>query len=614
MPPSPSDSPRKPFYRGISPGHPLVWLAITLVLLGAGYAWLSAYIGDAANSRDATAVRKLTPENSPRPPAAEAPPVEKEAEMSITRSSDEERVETYLEYEAIEQQILPLLDAADVQFEAGQFVQPPGNNAWESYQAILEIDPSESVALAGLTKIKSQLIANAEDAIDAAEFAEAENWLVQLDQIQPGDPAQVELREEISALIAAEAERRLREQEAEELQRKIDTAISQAEQAESETPVNYNEIKDLYDRVLELEPGNDAALAGLERLADLKLDEVENWLHDGELELAATGLEAARRMQPGNRRISALQLALNASQRQQTEEEARRLAEEEALRQQQEAELERERQVEEQAEREAEAQRLAEQQAADEAEQGRLAEEAEQRAREEAEEQARQAETPSAPAAAGAVIAQGSTRTPPASGTSGTPVGQGVAASARESAPEPTTSGPPVSSAVASNTARDTALREGIRAYYAGDYNRSFELLYPLAEDGVPRAEFRIGIMYQFGRSVARNPDLAEKWFTAALPELLRLSQQGVAWAQADLGTAYEFGIALQQDYERAAYWYRQAADRGYAGAQTNLGVLYAQGDGVPYDRSQAIFWLRKAAEQGDRVARENLRVLGIQE
>jgi len=155
-------------------------------------------------------------------------------------------------------------------------------------------------------------------------------------------------------------------------------------------------------------------------------------------------------------------------------------------------------------------------------------------------------------------------------------------------------------------------LIDGIRAYYDGEYAKSFELLYPLAQEGVTRAQFRIGIMYQFGRSVAKNSDLAEKWFTDALPELLRQSQKGEAWAQTDLGTAYEFGISLQQDFERAAHWYQKAANQGYAGAQTNLGVLYAQGDGVPYNRSKAVEWLRKAGAQGDRVANENLSILGV--
>ena len=129
---------------------------------------------------------------------------------------------------------------------------------------------------------------------------------------------------------------------------------------------------------------------------------------------------------------------------------------------------------------------------------------------------------------------------------------------------------------------------------------------------GNPRAQFRIGVMYRYGRSVAKNPDLSEKWFTEALPDILKLAQQGLPWAQTDLGTAYELGISLNQDFERAAYWYKLAAQQEYAGAQTNLGVLYANGEGVDYSRSEAVFWLKKAAKQGDLVAIENLKIMGV--
>ena len=128
----------------------------------------------------------------------------------------------------------------------------------------------------------------------------------------------------------------------------------------------------------------------------------------------------------------------------------------------------------------------------------------------------------------------------------------------------------------------------------------------------MPRAQFRIGVMYRYGRSVAENPDLSERWFNRALPAILQLAQRGQAWAQTDLGTAYELGISLKQDFQRAAYWYRQAADQGYAGAQTNLGVLYANGEGVSYSRQEAVYWLKQAAEQGDLVAIENLRIMGV--
>ena len=371
---------------------------------------------------------------------------------------------------------------------------------------------------------------------------------------------QADFRKEISDSIAAEAALRLKQQEAEALQKKIETALSQATEEETNLPLNYNKIKDLYNRVLELEPENKAAREGLTRLSDAKLDDVEKLLRDGDLDAAESDLQLARELDPDNRRISSLALALDTSQRQKKLDEERE--------RQQQAQLEEQ-------EKKRKQQELEEQQA----------------------QQTEVVQQPEQPSATDKTSSDGLETL--ASGVVG----------ASNASLEPVDPDPPASQ---KPSASEATLSAGIKAYYNGDYNRSFELLFPLAQEGVPRAQFRIGIMYQFGRSVARNSDLAEKWFTEALPDLLREAQRGIAWAQTDLGTAYEFGISLQQDYERAAFWYQRAANQGYAGAQTNLGVLYAQGDGVPYDRAQAISWFRKAASQGDRVAKENLEILGV--
>ena len=154
-------------------------------------------------------------------------------------------------------------------------------------------------------------------------------------------------------------------------------------------------------------------------------------------------------------------------------------------------------------------------------------------------------------------------------------------------------------------------LEAGILAYYRSDYQRAFELLHPLAEEGVARAQFRLGLMYVLGRGVAENRAEGLKWIKAALSVIVTMAKKGIPWAQTDLGTAYELGLGLEKDMNKAIHWYTEAADRGYAGAQTNLGVLYASGDGVEWNRDLAIQWLQRAARQGDRVAMENLKALG---
>lgn len=92
------------------------------------------------------------------------------------------------------------------------------------------------------------------------------------------------------------------------------------------------------------------------------------------------------------------------------------------------------------------------------------------------------------------------------------------------------------------------------------------------------------------------------------LTKTLGFAQNGNPRAQYNLGLMYEYGNGVRVDYAQAAYWYQKSADQGFAEAQFNLGVMYYHGQGVPYDNAQARYWMRQAAAQGDREARNALQ------
>ena len=136
----------------------------------------------------------------------------------------------------------------------------------------------------------------------------------------------------------------------------------------------------------------------------------------------------------------------------------------------------------------------------------------------------------------------------------------------------------------------------GMTAYKRGDFATAFRELKPLAEDGVPRAQFYLGVMYAKRQGVPQDYTEAVRWYRLA-------ADQGEAFAQADLGVMYAKGQGVPQDYTKAVRWYRLAAAQGIAAAQYNLGVLYAKGQGVPQDYVQAHMWLSLATAQGDKMA-----------
>ena len=155
-------------------------------------------------------------------------------------------------------------------------------------------------------------------------------------------------------------------------------------------------------------------------------------------------------------------------------------------------------------------------------------------------------------------------------------------------------------------------LKQGLEAYYQGEYDTSAALLQPLADKGIARAQFRLAYMHYLGRGFKRDRTIADKMIRAALPAIQRFADDGRAWAQSDLGSLYEDGLVLPKNYTDAVYWYRSAAEQGYPGAQTNLGIMYARGQGVTTNRKTAIEWFQRAANQGDSVAKRNLEAMGV--
>jgi len=112
-------------------------------------------------------------------------------------------------------------------------------------------------------------------------------------------------------------------------------------------------------------------------------------------------------------------------------------------------------------------------------------------------------------------------------------------------------------------------LEDGASAYEQGNYAAALGLWRPLAERGLPEAQFNLGRMYEKGHGVPR-------------------------------------------DRAEAVRWYRAAAARGHVKAQHTLGLLYAAGEGVTRDEIQAYAWWDLAAENGRQEARMMRDVLRL--
>ena len=104
-------------------------------------------------------------------------------------------------------------------------------------------------------------------------------------------------------------------------------------------------------------------------------------------------------------------------------------------------------------------------------------------------------------------------------------------------------------------------LKAGLDAYYDEDFATAVRELRPLAEGGVATAQYRLGLMYDFGQGVTKDPEEAARWHRLA-------AQQGDADAQFALGLMYELGRGVKHSLGDAFAWIRLASYQGHLDAQ----------------------------------------------
>ena len=123
------------------------------------------------------------------------------------------------------------------------------------------------------------------------------------------------------------------------------------------------------------------------------------------------------------------------------------------------------------------------------------------------------------------------------------------------------------------------------------------------ADQGYPKASYRMAMAFDSGEGVTANKNIAMSW-------LRRAAEQGYAEAQ------YEFARrhVLFDDPKFASsdgiQWYEKAACQGHLRAQYGLAICVARGKGVPKDPAGAYYWMSLAAEGGLHKAEHRLEIL----
>jgi TPR repeat protein len=117
-------------------------------------------------------------------------------------------------------------------------------------------------------------------------------------------------------------------------------------------------------------------------------------------------------------------------------------------------------------------------------------------------------------------------------------------------------------------------------------------LLNRAGEKGYVPAMLNLGYLYEDGRFVEKNGEVAFHWFSLA-------ADQGNAEGELQLAGCYHYGLGTKQDYALAAKWCRRSADQTNYVAMKSLGYLLMKGLGGDKDFEAARYWSTRAADEG---------------
>lgn len=141
-------------------------------------------------------------------------------------------------------------------------------------------------------------------------------------------------------------------------------------------------------------------------------------------------------------------------------------------------------------------------------------------------------------------------------------------------------------------------LEKGRAAYEANDYK--IALAEFSKDQRNPDALAWIGFLYQEGKGVKQDQQIAAKWMEKA-------AKAGQAWAAHKLASYYTDGFGVKKDQKQAFQWQKKAVERGNIDAIAVLARMYLFGRGTTKDIAKAKQHLEIGCEKGDADSMQEL-------
>jgi len=212
------------------------------------------------------------------------------------------------------------LEAARKHVEAGRLVSPPGRNALGLYRRILEQDPDNEAARAGLADLAGKIEQSAEIAWAAGELEQAEELLDAGLRAFPGNTALEYLQSQVEDQLASSSGSSGSASSGAVPSTTSGTASSAPSGRLAELirlgdkyydanifshPPGEN-ATDIYLQVLEIEPTNERARARLNQIADTWAAAAETNLRRGKIQIAQRMIEKGLQASPEHAKLNTL--------------------------------------------------------------------------------------------------------------------------------------------------------------------------------------------------------------------------------------------------------------------------------------------------------------------
>ena len=200
---------------------------------------------------------------------------------------------------AEEDEVTRLLSAAEADLKARRLTSPAGNNAWDRYQRVLEIDPTNPEAVQGMDRVIESYMELFGIAVSEEDFEQADSYLGRIRGLHPDSPFLLSGKKQLEDAKQKGAER-LAEQER---QRQAEEVARQAERQRQRIAQEIKSYWESFESTIQ-EEDLDRATDTLSQIRSLNPEE--------------PGISA------GEKRLETLQMKLERK-RQETEKKMRQL-------------------------------------------------------------------------------------------------------------------------------------------------------------------------------------------------------------------------------------------------------------------------------------------------